>query len=187
MKLKAIVFLIVAALLGGCAAVVAVGAATGIVVYDRRSFSAIETDGHIFYRINNAIAKDPRFLASRIVVSSYQRAVLLVGQASHASVRVLAEKIAQTTPNVRRVYDEISIGPRISFGQQNTDTWITGQVRSKLLATKGLESGSIHIVTERQVVYLMGVVTHDQANLAVYAARQVPDVHRVVKMFQYIV
>ena len=55
-----------------------------------------------------------------------------------------------------------------------------------MMGKKGLESGSIRIVTDNAVVYLMGIVTHEQANLAVNVARQVNGVNKVVKVFQYI-
>ena len=55
-----------------------------------------------------------------------------------------------------------------------------------MLTKKGLESGAIRIVTENGVVYLMGDVSHPQADLAVNVARQVPGVQKVVKVFQYI-
>ena len=54
-----------------------------------------------------------------------------------------------------------------------------------MLTRKGLESGSIRIVTENGVVYLMGVVSREQANLAVDVARHVRGVARVIKVFKY--
>jgi len=55
-----------------------------------------------------------------------------------------------------------------------------------MLTTKGLESGSIRVVTENTVVYLMGIATHEQANLAVNVARKINGVSKVVKVFRYI-
>lgn len=187
MKIRSIIFLLVSTLLTGCVAAVVAGAAVGMVGYDRRSVATIETDARIFHKAHTTIVKDPRFQESRIVVSSFNKVVLLVGQAPSASLRALAEKIAQNTPYVTRVYDEISVDYPITITQQTKDTWITSQVRSLMLAQNGLESGSIRIVTENGVVYLMGQATHEQANLAVYVARQVNGVKKVVKVFQYIV
>jgi osmotically-inducible protein OsmY len=58
-------------------------------------------------------------------------------------------------------------------------------VRSEMLFRRGLESGSIHLVTENGVVYLMGVVSREQAFLAMDVARKVQGVRRVVKVFKY--
>lgn len=187
MKKLSIVLLLLSSLLTGCVAAVVAGAAVGVVGYDRRSLATIESDARIFHKLHTAIVKDPRFRESRISVISFNRVVLLVGQAPVASLRVLAEKIAQKAENVTRVYDEISVGYPISLTQQSQDAWITSQARTMMLTQNGLESGSIRIVTENGVVYLMGQATREQANLAVYVARQVNGVRKVVKVFQYIV
>lgn len=186
MKFPAICLLLVSSLLTGCVAAVVAGAAAGLVVYDRRSVSVLESDTRIFHVVHKTIVSNPRFGDSRVVVVSFNNVVLLVGQTPAASLRVVAEKIAQNTPGVRRVYDEIGIGYPLSITQRTNDTWITGQIRSHMLSKKGLESGSIRIVTENSVVYLMGIATHEQANLAVDVARHVKGVRKVVKVFQYI-
>ena len=185
MRIKSIIFLLLGSLLTGCVAVVVAGAA-GAAVYDRRSLSMMESDARIFHVVNKAIVSDPRFRQSRIVISSYNQVVLLAGQTPTASLRVVAEKIVQSTPHVRRVYDEITVDYPLPISERSKDSLISGQVRSKMLGKKGLESGSIHIVTENGVVYLMGVVTHTQANLAVSVARSISGVNKVVKIFQYI-
>lgn len=186
MKIKTIVFLLLSLLLGSCVAVVVAGAAGSMIVYDRRSITMMESDARIFYVVHKAIVTDPRFRNSRIVVTSFNQVVLLSGQTPTASLRVIAEKIAQNTPHVRRVYDEVTVDYPLALAQRSKDSWITGQVRSKMLTKKGLESGSIRIITENGVVYLMGIATQEQANLAVDVARQVNGVNRVVKIFQYI-
>lgn len=186
MKIKTIAFLLLGCFLTGCVAAVVAGAAGGLVVYDRRSISMIEKDARIFHVVHTQIIRDPRLRDSRIVVTSFDQVILLVGETPNASARVLAEKIAQGAPNVRRVYNQITIGQPLSLVQQSKDTWITGQIRSRMLTKKDLESGSIRVITEDGVVYLMGIVTPEQANLGVNAARQVNGVRKVVKMFQYI-
>ncbi len=186
MNIKPIIFLLLGSLLTGCVAAVVVGAAGGLVVYDRRSVSMLEKDARIFHVVHTAIVTDRRFRDSRIVVSSFNEVVLLAGQTPVASLRVLAEKIAQKTPNVRRVYNEITVDYPLSLTQQSKDTWITSQVRSNMLTQKGLESGSIRVITESAVVYLLGVVTPEQADLVVNTTRHVNGVRKVVKVFQYI-
>ena len=183
---KALIFLFMGALLASCAAVVVVGAAGSMAVYDRRSISTIERDARIFYVVHKSIVTDPRFHDSRILVSSFNHVVLLVGQTPVASLRVVAENIARGAPNVRRVYDEVTVDAPLSFAQRSKDTFITTQARSNMLRERDLESGSIRIVTENGIVYLMGIVTQEQANIAVNVARHVNGVTKVVKVFQYI-
>jgi osmotically-inducible protein OsmY len=184
---KTLSLLLLGTLLTGCAAVIVVGAAGSMAVYDRRSMTMIEHDARIFYQVHKAIVKDPRFRNSRILVSSFNEVVLLVGQTPTASLRGVAERIVRQVPDVRRVYDEITVDYPLPLSQRSKDSLITTEVRSRMLTQKGLESGSIRIITENGIVYLMGIATHEQANVAVNVARQVNGVNKVVKIFQYIV
>ena len=186
-KLKAFVttLFLISTVLSGCVAAVVVGAAAGL-VYDRRSLSTLEADARIFHITHKAIIANPEFRNSRILVTSFNRIVLLVGQVSSSSTRLLAEHIAQDTPGVGRVYNEVTISHPLALSQRSKDSLITGQVRSNMLARKDLESGSIRVVTENGVVYLMGIVTPGQAALAVDVARRVNEVQKVIKIFQYI-
>ena len=186
LKIRCMAFILAFALLTSCIAIVAAAGAAGLIVYDRRSVFTMESDARIFHVIQKAIIPSPEFHDSRIVIVSFNQVVLLAGQTPVASLRVVAERIAQQTPNVRHVYDEITVNSPISWSQQSKDTLITGEVRSHILTKKGLESGSIRIVTENGVVYLMGIVTVEQANSAVDVARQIKGVQKVVKVFQTI-
>ncbi len=186
MKRQLMIYLLICSLLSSCVAVVVAGAAAGLVVYDKRSVATLEADARIFHIIHKAIVTDPRFRNSHIVVSSFNEVVLLAGQTPTASLRVLAEKIAHNTRQVRRVYNEISIDYPVSLTQRTQDSWLTSQIRSLMLTKKGLESGSIRVVSENNIVYLLGIATHEQANLAVNVARQVNGVQKVVKVFQYL-
>lgn len=171
--------------LASCVAAVVAGAAAGL-VYDKRGVVTMEADARLFHVIHKNIVSNPQFIDSRIEVTSFNRVVLLVGQASTEPLRNLAGTMAERTPGVTRVYNEITVGNRIPLSQCTLDTWITGEVRSAMLAKKGLESGSIRIITENRVVYLMGIVTNYQAELAVDVARRIKGVVKVVKVFQYI-
>lgn len=184
-RIKTIIFLLISSLLTGCVAAVVTGAVAGM-VYDRRGVITLEADARLFHVIHKAIVTNRQFSDSRVLVTSFNRVVLLVGQTPTPSLRLLAEKIARNTPNVYRVYNEITVGYPIPLTERSKDSWITSQVRSRLLAKKGLESGSIRVVTENKVVYLMGIVNDQQAALAVDAARRVNGVNKVVKIFQYI-
>jgi osmotically-inducible protein OsmY len=173
-------------LLTGCVAAVLAGSAiSGMIVYDKRSMPVLENDTRIYYQIHKNIVSDTRFRRSHIEVISFNQVVLLVGETPVASLRVMAEKLAQNTYKVKRVYNEIKVQNPITIVQRSKDTWITGQIRSVMLTKKGLESGSIRVVTCDGIVYLMGIVTHEQANVAVNVARQINGVRKVVKVFQY--
>ena len=177
---------LIALMLSSCfAAFVAGGAAaTGLVVYDRRPVAIIEQDLRIAHRINQEIVTNRQFSDSRIIVISFNQMVLLLGEVRTPVLKGIAERIAQKESGVHRVYDEMRVGYPISLEQKTKDTLLTGKVRSQMIVEKGLKSGSVRVVTEDGVVYLMGIVTPVQARIAVDVARQVDGVRKVVKVFQ---
>lgn len=181
--------LITILLLSGCvgAGAFAAGAATGgAVANDRRSISTINNDQNIRFQASTKIAADKSLNNKcHIVVATFNGIVLLTGQAPSEELRVKAQRYVASVLNVRRIYNEISIAGPTSPLTQSSDAWITTKVRSAMLATKNLNSGQIKVVTENGSVYLMGIVTHKQADLAVEVARQIAGVQRVVKIFEY--
>ncbi len=137
MRKGTLLLLILSIFLTSCVAIFVAGAAGGAVVYDRRSLMSMEKDARIFYVLRKALVTDPRFRNSRIVVSSFNQIVLLAGQTPAASSRVFAEKVARSIPSVRRVYNEMTIDYPISFSQIGEDSFITAQIRSRMLTKKG--------------------------------------------------
>lgn len=186
MKKLIIFYLILINLLTGCVGVIVAGTAASLLVYDRRSIFTIESDTRIFYIINKAIVTNPDFNNSRVVITSFNGIVLLTGQLSDPTLTNIAEKIVYNTPNVQRLYNQTTIEKPISLAQQGKDALYTSKLRGLMLAQKGLESGSIRIVTENNTIYLMGIVTPNQARIAVKLAKQINGVHKIVKIFRYI-
>lgn len=185
-KIKRSIWIILTLLSQSCAVAVIPVAASGYIIYDDRSIRTLEKDGRIFHVIHTAIVRDPQLKDINVNVTSFKQIALLTGQTPIASQRAIIEKIARNAPNVRKVYNEISIENPVGKWRTTQDTGITSNVRTHMLTKKDLESGSIRIVTENAVVYLMGDVTHAQADLAVNVARELPGVSKVVKVFQYI-
>lgn len=175
-------------MLTSCVSTVLVGAAVGAggaVVNDKRSFTTMAEDARITHELAIAIIKNSEFKTSHIVLSAFENMLFLGGQVPEPRLKRLAETLALKHPEVKRVYNEITVGPNASLTQQGIDTWITTKVKTMMLARSGLQSGSIKVITELGVVYLMGEVSHDQSNMAVDVARRVKSVKKVVKLFKY--
>jgi osmotically-inducible protein OsmY len=186
-RLLTIIFL--ALTLQGCVFVAgaAAGAAGIAVVYDHRKLEQIMQDQKITNKIADKITNNPNLNneKSHIDVTTFNQVVLLTGETTTEDYRQEAEEIARNTPHVTRVYNQITIKGATSSLTRASDSWITTKIKTEMLATKGLQSGTIKVVTENGSVYLMGIVTHQQADIAVDIARQVSGVQRVMKIFQY--
>lgn len=172
----------------GCAPLVVGGVVAGsaAVVTDRRSVGIQIEDEAIEHRINRALAeKFPRD-AANISVSSYNRKVLLTGEVTTDQAKSEAEQIAKSSQNVREVVDELQVGLLSTIAARTVDTATTARVRAALVNAKEVPSATIRVVTENDVVYLMGLVTESEGNYAAAAASRVSGVKRVVKLFDYL-
>ncbi len=123
---------------------------------------------------------------AHIDVTSFNGAVLLVGQIQNEELRQLAAQTAATVAGVQRVYNELSVGPDNGFSAHAADALITSKVKSQLFAQESIKDGSMVVLTENGVVYLMGLVSRDQANLAAQVAQKIGGVQRVVSLFEII-
>jgi len=179
------------ALLQGCAPVVVGGTAVGVsVLHDRRDSSTVLDDKNIAFKIYSQLSDDTALGEhSSVGVTSYNRVVLLTGQAETSAVKARIDAIAQAAPKVKRVVDELHIGPRPSLGQESNDAYITSQVKLTLFGIEmpDYDPTRIKVVTAYGVVYLMGLVNSAEADATVEKARYVKGVKRVVRLFEHYV
>ncbi len=184
---KFIIIMSVLFSLQGCIFVAgaAAGAAGVAVVYDHRKLQSILQDQKINQTLTGEYAGAPELKDGRINVTVFNQVVLLTGQATTVDGRQLAETLAKNVPDVTKVYNQLTINGRSSSLTSASDAWITAKIKSQMLATKDLQSGTIRVVTENGTVYLLGIVSQEQGNMAVDIARKVSGVQKVVKIFQY--
>lgn len=168
------------------AAFVVGATAGGTIVYDKRPFKTMIQDRNISNTALTRINNIPQLAQqTHITVATFDRIVLIVGEAPTQELRNQAYQVVSGIPNIKRIYNEITIEPPTSSLAQTNDAWLTTKVKAAMVGEKGLHSGQIKVVTENGVVYLMGIVTHKQAGLGANAARRVEGVQKVVEIFEY--
>ncbi len=164
----------------------AVGAAAIAVVYDHRTIQSVFEDTQIANKVIEKLRTIPAIRdESHVEVTVFNGIVLLTGETPNARLKALAEELTKSVPDVTRVYNQLSLQGPTSTLTRTSDSWITTKIKSEMLATEDLKSGSIKVVTENGIVYLMGMVSRQQADIAVDIARQVSGVQKVIKIFQY--
>ena len=171
--------------LSGCAPLV-VGAAavgTGMMVTDRRSSGAQVDDESIQFRASSRLGEQFGDKV-HINVTSYNRQVLLTGEAPTEQMKQQAEQVVGRIDNVRSVVNDIAVMTPSSLPQRSGDVFITGKVRASLVDAQDLQANAFKVVTERGNVYLMGRVTMREAERATNIARQISGVQRVVRIFE---
>lgn len=173
-----------AAGLAGCIPLVVGGVAMGsLMAVDRRTAGTQVEDEGIELRALNRIHAEQ---GDRVHVNftSYNRQMLLTGEVPSEAVRQSMERSASTVGNVRSVVNDLAVMPKTSLVQRSGDTFITGKVRASLVDAKDLSASAFKVVTERNVVYLMGLVTEREAKRATSIARGVDGVRKVVRVFE---
>ncbi|PSJ46690.1 osmotically-inducible protein OsmY [Zobellella endophytica] len=175
-------------LLQGCAGMVAAGAATGgAAAVDRRTLGTQLGDQAIEMRALHRLGETkPLWDQSKLSVISTNGKALLLGQTPTEAYRSQAEEVVGGVPGVEEVFNEIRLGQPVSLAVRSQDTWITSKVKSTLLAEKNIDGTKIKVVTENAEVFLLGLVTQREADIAVQLSRNISGVAKVVTVFEYV-
>ena len=110
----------------------------------------------------------------------------MTGEAPTADLRERATDIVRNLDKVRTVHNEVVIAAPSSLMARSSDTLLTGKVKARLLGTRGFDSTRVKVVSSGGVVYLMGLVTRDEDEIATEMTRTTDGVQRVVKIFEYV-
>lgn len=183
-RYAALLALIPALALQGCPAVIGVGGLAAVSsLEDRRSTGTQLDDRQIESRAADRVGG----LGERahVNVASFNRSVLLTGEAWDEATRAEVEKLVAAVPNVRSVTNEIQVSGLSSLGSRANDTALTAKVKARLLGVKELNSQHVKVVTEAGVVYLLGLVTESEAEAATEVARTTEGVRKVIRVFEY--
>lgn len=175
--------------LGGCAAPVLMGAAAAgavVVNQDERSTATIAADEALELRAAELARSEPQLTeAGHLNFTSVNGVVLITGEAPASEPLTRLQAAIGKVEKVREVRNEALVGPLSSMGSRSQDSWITTKVKSRMVAERNFRTNRIKVITERQTVYLMGMVTRNEGFVAGVIARDIEGVKRVVKMFEY--
>jgi len=175
-----------AASLSGCVALAVGGAAaTALASNDRRTIGMQTEDKAINVKAEIKL-QSVTGENGHVNVTSYNRKVLLTGEVRDEAMKAAAEREVRAIDNVVSVINELEIGGPSSYTSRSNDALITTKVKASLVDKKTVSATAFKVTTERGVVYLMGLVTPREGNIAADVAKGVPGVNRVVKIFEYI-
>lgn len=121
-----------------------------------------------------------------INVTSYNRIVLLTGEAPTEAVKTNIERLVMGVDNVRRIHNEIAIAANTALSSRSNDTLLTSKVKARFLAERKFQINHVKIVTENGIVYLLGMVTREEGDNAAQIASSTSGVRKVVKAFEYL-
>ena len=175
----------------GTALVVGGVSAGASMVHDRRTAGTIVDDETIEFKVMNALSEAPETSGDDVHINnvSYNYHVLLTGEVPNSTSKNAATRQARSVAKVKKVTNELAIAEISTLGARSTDVWITTKVKANLFSVdiEGFDPTRVKVVTERKIVYLMGLVTREEGNAAADVARNIEGVAKVVKVFEYIV
>jgi osmotically-inducible protein OsmY len=168
-----------------CFPVVAGGAAAGgAMAADRRTSGIYVEDENIELKavkyVETTLGEN-----THINITSYNRNVLLTGEAPDEATKAKAEAFVKSIENIRVITNDIAVGPKSSLGSRSNDTYLTSKVKTQFLTENKFQANYVKVVTENSVVYLLGIVNKAEADAAVEIARNTNGVSKVVKVFEY--
>lgn len=188
-KLIAILFGVLILPLSGCAPLLVFGTVgtTGAIMADRRPNSVIVKDQEIEIEVDKIVSDLPDGSKNYINKVSYNRVVLLAGEVHTREIGLTLEDKVKQINGVTHVYNELVIAPPSTFSERSQDAFLTAKVKGEialLTISPDFYAGNVKVVTERGIVYLMGLLKTSEMQPVIDKARSVSGVIEVVPLFQ---
>ena len=182
-------YLLLVALLGslqGCFPVIATGVGTGaLMAADRRTTGIYIEDEAIENKALSQVSAKYNNI-THVNITSFNRNVLITGEAPNEAAKADITKIVSAVPNVKAVNNELAISGLTGITSRSSDSIITGDVKLRFMSNKTFQADHIKVITENGTVFLMGLVYRKEAESATEIASTTKGVQRVVKVFEYL-
>ncbi len=167
--------------LAGCSFAVGAGATAGVAAAQERGLGGAIKDTTINAEIaKNWINFSPDLFAE-VSADVHEGRVLLTGTVKDPQARLDAVRLAWQADGVRQMINEIQVTDEGSVADFARDSWITGQLRTKITFDKEILAINYSIETVNGTIYLMGIA-QDRAELdrVIRYARNIKHVKNVI-------
>lgn len=186
-KRLALIFAALFAVQGCAALVVGAGVGAASAAHDRRTLGTQVDDKTAAGRLATALAKDETIKQhANINVHVFNGTALLVGQAPNEQLMRQAQQLAESVKNIKKLHNQIRITSPISVSTRTHDVWLASKIKAKLIADKRIDGLYVDVAVEDSEVFLMGLVSQQEASISVDIARNVDGVKQVIKAFNYL-
>jgi osmotically-inducible protein OsmY len=186
LTIKLFVTILISSFLSGCGVLAVGGVVAGTsILADRRSPAVQAIDKGIELEAGNALAKRYGDDA-HINITSFNQKVLLTGEVKDADIKGQAGAYVKAMKNARSVFNELAIGPNSTFTARANDSYLESKIKTQMIFTDKLPSNSMAIVAEGSSVYLMGMLTQNEAAIAKKLTSNISGVKDVYAYFDII-
>lgn len=166
--------------------IVGAGVGAGVMMADdRRTGATVLEDQTIEVKIKNRI-KEKYEDQLHVSITSFNRFVLLTGEAPTEEIKQDLTIVALEVQNVRNVQNEVIVAGKSSLTSRSSDVLLTSRIKGRLTQNPDVSANHVKVVTEDGTAFLMGLVTRAEAESAAQTAATTSGAQRVVKVFEYI-
>ncbi|MBQ62211.1 MAG: phospholipid-binding protein [Gammaproteobacteria bacterium] len=134
----------------------------------------------------NIKAADPKLDEAHLDVTSFNGTILITGQVATETLVGIASKAIEGMRNIKKVHNELEVAGPTSLIARANDNWLTTKIKSSMAVSSATDANRIKVVTENGIVYLLGLLTREEAEAAVQLTRKTYGVQKIVKVFEYI-
>jgi len=170
----------------GCAVMVAgaavgAGGSAGVAASQERTVGNAVDDTTISVKVSDELFQKDPLLTQTIGVDVVEGRVLLTGTVQKSEDRVEATRLAWQVTGVKEVINEVQVTDRSGVVGLSKDTWITTQMRGKLLSEGGVDNVNYNVETVNGVIYLIGIAqSQHELERVTELARNISGVRKVV-------
>ena len=181
-----ILFILFISQLIGCApsTIIAIPAS----IADRRTTEVQVIDNKIFLAAWSPIQAitDNEKQKSHFNIIVYNKAVVIVAQVPTKEVKNKITDVLSKLENVKTVHNKTEVSKANKLKQRAKDTITTSNVKTRLFLELKNEVHPMHvkIMTENDVIYLLGIVNEKEADEAIQIAKSSKGVKLVVPLFE---
>jgi len=159
--------------LSSCVTALVAGAviATVDIIHDRRTVGEYVDDGAIEVTARNILVSKAEIRrATHVKPVSWNGILLITGEIDDEGIKPELVQRLSNIQGVRQLVDETTITGKTRLLARSNDAWISSKVKSSLLLKTGLDANRVKVITTRKSVYLMGIVTQEEASGASLAS-----------------
>ena len=181
-----ILFILFITQLVGCAPSTIFAIPTSIA--DRRTVQVQFIDNKIYLASWGPIQEitDNEKQKSHFNIAVFNQAVVVVGEVPNEGVKNSITDVLSKIKNVKTVHNKIVVGEACKIKQRAKDTITTSNVKTRLFLEINNEVHPLHvkIMTENDIVYILGIVNNKEADEVIKIAKSSKGVKLVVPLFE---
>ena len=173
-------------LVNGCSAVVGAGATVGVAAVQERGVKGRANDLRIEAILLKKFVSSGLQLTTSIGAEIYDGRVLLTGATEDVKLSDAAVKLSWQVDGVKDVINEIQLGSATTFQGLAIDSWITANLKSKIMFDENILAINYSIETVNRTVYLIGIAQNkDELQRVIAHANGVGRIKKVISHVQF--